>query len=48
MAERILVKILDDEQTSTPTIIKHLGKCLTLPAAMRHLTDVSTVICSSD
>ena len=30
---RVEVEVLDDERTSTPAIVKDLGRCLTLPAA---------------
>lgn len=32
---RVEVKVLDDEWTSAPAIFKDLGRCLTLPAALR-------------
>ena len=30
---RVEVEVLDDERTSTPAVVKDLGRCLTLPAA---------------
>ena len=44
---RVEVEVLDDERTSTPAVVKDLGRCLTLPAALRRLIVVIGVICSS-
>ena len=45
---RVEVEVLDDEQTSTPAVVKGPRQCLTLPAAaLRRLTVVIGVICSS-
>ena len=42
------VEVLDDERTSTPAVVKDLGRCLTLPAAgLCGLVVVIGVICSS-
>ena len=47
--ERVLVKFLDNERASTPTIINNFGKCLTLPAAiLRHLTGSSELSVGGD
>jgi len=41
------VEVLDDERTSTPAVVKDLGRCLTLPAAaLCRLIVVVGVICS--
>ena len=44
---RVEVEVLDDERTSTPAVVKDLGRCLTLPAAVCRLIVVIGVICSS-
>ena len=45
---RVEVEVLDDERTSTPAVVKDLGRCLTLPAAaLSRLIVVMGVICSS-
>lgn len=45
---RVEVEVLDDERTSTPAVVKDLGRCLTLPAAaLCRLIVVIGVICSS-
>ena len=45
---RVEVEVLDDERTSTPAVVKDLGRCLTLPAAaLCRLIGVIGVICSS-
>ena len=45
---RVEVEVLDDERTSTPAVVKDLGRCLTLPAAAPcRLIVVIGVICSS-
>ena len=46
---RVEVEVLDDERTSTPAVVKDLGRCLTLPgaAALCRLIVVVGVICSS-
>ena len=45
---RVEVEVLDDERTSTPVVVKDLGRCLTLPAAaLCRLIVVIGVICSS-
>ena len=41
---RVEVEVLDDERTSTPAVVKDIGRCLTLPAAVCRLI---VVICSS-
>ena len=43
---RVEVEVLDDEWTSTPAVVKDLGRCLTLPAALCRLIVVIGVICS--
>ena len=44
---RVEVEVLDDERTSTPAVVKDLGRRLTLPAAACRLIVVIGVICSS-
>ena len=45
---RVEVEVLDDERSSTPAVVKDLGRCLTLPAAaLCRLVVVIGVICSS-
>ena len=44
---RVEVGVLDDERTSTPAVVKDLGRCITLPAALCRLIVVIGVICSS-
>ena len=44
---RVEVEVLDDERTSTLAVVKDLGRCLTLPAALCRLIVVIGVICSS-
>ena len=44
---RVEVEVLDDERTSTPSVVKDLGRRLTLPAAVCRLIVVIGVICSS-
>lgn len=44
---RVEVEVLDDERTSTPAVVKDIGRCLTLPAAVCRLIVVIGVICSS-
>ena len=41
------VEVPGDERTSTPAVVKDLGRCLTLPAAVCRLIVVIGVICSS-
>ena len=38
------VEVLNDERTCSPAVVKDLGRCLTLPAALCRLIGV---ICSS-
>ena len=44
---RVEVEVPGDERTSTPAVVKDLGRCLTLPAAACRLIVVIGVICSS-
>ena len=44
---RVEVEVLDDERTSTPAVVKDIGRCLTLPAAVCRLIVVIGVICWS-
>ena len=45
---RVEVEVLDDERTSTPAVVRDLGRCLSLPAAAPcRLIVVIGVICSS-
>ena len=44
---RVEVEVPGDERTSTPAVFKDLGRCLSLPAAVRRLIVVIGVICSS-
>ena len=45
---QVEVGVLDDERTSTPAVVKDLGRCITLPAAAPcRLIVVIDVICSS-
>ena len=41
------VEVPGDERTSTPAVVKDLGRCLTLPAAVCRLIVVIGVICWS-
>ena len=44
---RVEVEVLGDERTSTPAVVKVLGWCLALPAALCRLIVVVGVICWS-
>ena len=41
------VEVLDDERTCSPAVVKDLGRCLALPAALCRLIVVIGAICSS-